>query len=280
MSGVLDVPPGEAVAMLANKVVLVTGAGRGIGRAIAIAFAREGCKVACVSRTLAQVEETAELARGEGSELPDRIVGPTNAPDPSTLLRAGRSVGPTRAIALEGDVASEESVADFVAEATRQLGEIDILINNAGAFALSSVAETTIEDWDHIMGVNARGVFLCAKAVLPAMIARQDGCIINIASMAALKPYPNQSAYCASKHAVLGFSKVLADEMREHNVRVTAICPGGVDTDMVRAQRPDWEPEMLMAPEDVAGAAVFVAKLSPRAAIDVLPMRRWAASPT
>jgi len=111
------------------------------------------------------------------------------------------------------------------------------------------------------------------------MISRREGCIVNIASMASLKPYPNQGAYVASKHAVLGLSKVLADEMRPHGVRVTAICPGGVNTDLVRTQRPDWEPEMLMGPDDVAQCAVYVAKLSPRAAIDVIPMRRWPAAP-
>lgn len=237
--------------MLASKGVLVTGAGRGIGRAIAVAFAEEGCKVACVSRTLEQVEETARIIRDRGGE----------------------------ALALGADVASEESVGELMNAAARRLGDIDILVNNAGILTVKSVEETSVEEWDRIMGVNARGPFLCAKAVLPGMIARGDGCIINIASMASLKPYAGQGAYCASKHALLGFSKVLADEMREHGVRVTAICPGGVATDMVRGERPDWDPEDLMSPEDVAGCAVFAAKMSPRAAIDVLPVRRWLAAP-
>lgn len=237
--------------MLEGKTVLVTGAGRGIGRATALAFAAEGCKVACVARTGEQVERTARLVAEAGGE----------------------------ALALEGDVACEESVARFTAAAVCRLGDIDILVNNAGVFSVTPLAETTLEQWDRTMGVNARGVFLCIKAVLPAMVARQDGCIINIASMASLKPYTNQGAYVASKHAVLGLSKVLADEMREYGVRVTAICPGGVDTDLVRSQRPDWEPELLMGPEDVAQCAVYVAKLSPRAAIDVLPIRRWPAAP-
>ena len=238
--------------MLTGKVVLVTGAGRGIGRAIAVAFAQEGCQVACVSRTLSQVQETAELAAAEGA----------------------------RTIAVAGDVAVEESVAEFVAEAVDQLGDIDILVNNAGVFTAKPLAQTSVEEWDHTMGVNVRGVFLCTKAVLPGMMAKADGCIMNIASMASLKPYALQAAYCASKHAVLGLSKVLADEMREHNVRVTAICPGGVDTDLVRSERPDWEPEMLMEAGDVAACAVFVAKLPPRAAVDVLPVRRWLAAPS
>jgi len=237
--------------MLNDKVVLVTGAGRGIGRATALAFAQEGCRVACVSRTLAQVQQTAQAIRESGGA----------------------------AIALGGDVACADSVEDFVSGTVAELGDVDILVNNAGAFAVESVADTSIEDWDRIMAVNARGAFLCIKAVLAPMVARGNGTIINIASMASLKPYPQQAAYCASKHAVLALSKVLADEMRDHSVRVTAICPGGVDTDLVRAQRPDWTPEMLMAPEDVAQAAVYVAKLSPRAAVDVLPMRRRLAGP-
>lgn len=237
--------------MLRGKTVLVTGAGRGIGRATALAFGAEGCKVACVARSGDQVEQTADLVRQAGAE----------------------------SLALVGDVADEHSVADFMSAAVCRLGDIDVLVNNAGVFAVKPIAETTIEDWDLAIGVNARGVFLCIKAVLPGMIARREGCVINIASMASLKPYPNQGAYVASKHAVLGLSKVLADEMRPHGVRVTAICPGGVDTDLVRTQRPDWEPEMLMGPEDVAQCAVYVANLSPRAAIDVVPMRRWPAAP-
>lgn len=237
--------------MLANKTVLITGAGRGIGRACALAFAREGCKVACVSRTLEQVLQTAHMAADLGAE----------------------------SLALHGDVSQPQSVDQFVAAAAEALGPIDILVNNAGAFAVKPLAETTLEDWEAIMAANATGPFLCAKAVLPSMMERRSGCIINIASMASLKPYPNQGAYVASKHALLGFSKVLADEMRQFGVRVTAICPGGVDTDMVRDERPDWSPEDLMSPDDVASAAVYVAKLSPRAAIDVLPMRRWPAAP-
>jgi len=237
--------------MLKGKTVLVTGAGRGIGRATALAFASEGCKVACVARSGDQVEQTVELVHKAGGE----------------------------GLALIGDVADEHSVADFMSAAVCHLGDIDVLVNNAGVFAVKPLAETTVEDWDLTMGVNARGVFLCIKAVLPGMISRREGCIVNIASMASLKPYPNQGAYVASKHAVLGLSKVLADEMRPHGVRVTAICPGGVNTDLVRTQRPDWEPEMLMGPDDVAQCAVYVAKLSPRAAIDVIPMRRWPAAP-
>jgi len=237
--------------MLTNKVALVTGAGRGVGRAIAVALAKEGCHVACVARTLAQVTQTAEMVKAEG----------------------------VRAMATRGDVSSEESVEEFTFETATGLGAIDILVNNAGAFAVKSVAETNISDWDEIMNVNARGAFLCIKAVLPSMMHRRQGCIINIASMASLKPYARQSAYCASKHALLGLSKVLADEMREYDIRVTAICPGGVDTDLVRAARPDWTPDVLMDPRDVAQAAVYVAGLSPRAAVDVLPIRRWPAAP-
>ncbi|NSW54981.1 MAG: SDR family oxidoreductase [Armatimonadetes bacterium] len=237
--------------MLEGQVSLITGAGRGIGRAVAIAFARQGAKVACVARTLAQVEDAAAEIRSTGGQ----------------------------ALALQGDVSDPRSVQAVVSRVENHWGPVDILVNNAGAFAVKSVLDTSLEDWDHIQSVNARGPFMLVKAVLPGMVQRRSGCIINIASMASLKPYPEQAAYCASKHALLGFSKVLADEMRAHNVRVTAICPGGVDTDLVREQRPDWSPEQLMSPEDVAEAAVYVANLSPRCAVDVLPMRRWPAAP-
>lgn len=237
--------------MLRGQVALVTGAGRGIGRATAKRLAQEGCAVACVARTVEQIEAVVREIAAAGGQ----------------------------AVALPGDVADPESVRAFFAQARAQLGPIDLLVNNAGAFKVASVADTTLEDWDRIMAVNARGPFLCIKEVLPEMMARRSGVIINIASQAGLKHYPNQGAYCASKHALVGLTRTLADEMRAYHVRVAAICPGGVDTELVATARPDWQPDELMAPEDIAECVVWLAQLPPRAAVDVLPVRRWQTAP-
>jgi 3-oxoacyl-[acyl-carrier protein] reductase len=183
------------------------------------------------------------------------------------------------ALALPGDVADAESVAAFCAAAREKFGRIDILVNNAGVFKVASVAETTLEDWDTILGVNARGPFLCIQQVLPEMMARRSGVIINIASQAGLKHYPRQGAYCASKHALVGLTRVLADEMREYNVRVAAICPGGVATELVFRERPDWGPDQLMSPDDIAECVAWIAQLPLRMAVDILPVRRWLTVP-
>jgi NAD(P)-dependent dehydrogenase (short-subunit alcohol dehydrogenase family) len=237
--------------MLEDQVAFITGAGRGIGRAIALAFARAGCQVAAVARTEAEIEETAALVR--------------------ELNRRG--------VAIRADVSREEDVLGAVAEATQALGQIDILVNNAGFLKIQPLAETSLEDFNRAIDVNLRGVFLCLKAVLPAMMGRRRGFILNIASTSSKRWYRGQGAYCAAKHGVLGLTKVLAEEMRGHNIRVSAICPGGVNTRLVQEQRDDILPEEWMDPEDIAGLAVFLASLPPKAAIDEVVIRRFASSP-
>ena len=230
---------------------LITGGGRGIGRATCVAFAKEGYNIVAVAQTQANVEETCRLCAETGVET----------------------------LALTGDVSDEASVADFMAAADGRFGQIDVLVNCAGVLVIAPLAETSVADFDRLMDVNFRGTLLCIKAVLPQMMARKSGTIINVASNSGTKPIVNQSAYCASKYAVVGLSRTLSLEMRDYNVRVSAICPGGVATDMTLSGRPDWSPEMLMGPEDVAEMAVYLAGMSPRAAVDEVVMRRWIANP-
>jgi NAD(P)-dependent dehydrogenase (short-subunit alcohol dehydrogenase family) len=237
--------------MLADQVAFITGAGRGIGRAMALAFARAGCHIAAVARTEQEIAETTRLVR-----------------------EFRRS-----AVAVRADVSRQDEVAEAVAKATDSLGEIDILVNNAGFLRIEPLAEMSLEDFDRTLDVNLRGVFLCIKAVLPAMIERRRGFILNIASTSSKRWYRGQGAYCAAKHGVLGLTKVLAEEMREHNIRVSAICPGGVNTRLVQEQRDDIAPEEWMDPEDIAGLAVYLASLPPKAAIDEVVIRRFASSP-
>ncbi len=232
-----------------GKVALVTGGGRGIGRAIARALVREGCRVAVCARTTTEVEETA---------------------------RQGRALG-GRVLALTADVSVEADAERAVTETIRELGGLDILVNNAGVFTLAPVVETTVAEWDRLMAVNARGTFLCSRAALRHLREQRSGTIINIASTAAKRAYAEQSAYVAAKHAVLGFTKALALEAQPYGIRVHAICPGVVATQMsavTHADRPD-----RMEPEDVAEAVLYLLKLSSHAAVDELVLRRDGAVP-
>jgi len=184
-----------------------------------------------------------------------------------------------QAVAFRADVAVAEDVNRAVAAATEQLGPIDILVNNAGYLVIKPIVETTLEEFDRTLAVNLRGLFLCVQAVLPGMIARRRGTIINLGSTSSKRWYRGQGPYCAAKHGVLGFTKVLAEEMREHDIRVSAILPGGVNTRLVQEQRDDIVAEEWMDPEDVGGLAVFLASLPPKAAIDEVVIRRFASSP-
>ncbi|UCH33190.1 MAG: SDR family oxidoreductase [Armatimonadota bacterium] len=233
----------------AGRIALITGGGRGIGRAIALAFAERGADVAVCARTAGEVEAVAAEVRALGR----------------------------RTLPLTCDVSDEAQVGRLAERVTADLGPVDILVNNAGALKLAPVIETETEDWDRIIAVNLRGVFLCCKAFAPAMVERKCGTIINIASNAGKRPYYNQGAYVASKFGVVGLTRVLAWELQEHNIRVTAICPGGVNTRLVAQARPDLDASEWMEPAEIARLALFIAGLSPQVAVDEVVIRRFAA---
>ena len=192
--------------VLEGKVALVTGGGRGIGRAIALALAGAGAAVAITGRD-------AERLAAVQAEI-------------AALGRA--------ALALPGDVSDSAAVNRAFAEARAALGPIDILVNNAGITASIKFADTNDATWERIMRVNANGPFFCCRAAVPDMIARKWGRIINIASYAGLSGIPFSSAYSASKHALVGLTRSLALELARYNITANAICPGWVETDMVR----------------------------------------------
>ncbi len=223
---------------LIGKAALITGAGRGIGRAIALTFAREGA---------------------------DLLVTALEADELTGLSREVESLG-RRVLARAADVSDEAEVQDLVEWGLAGLGQIDVLVNNAGTMILpGAVLQMTVEAWDRTMAINARSVFLCCRAVLPGMMARRSGSIINLSSTAGLRGLAERAAYCASKHAVSGFTKTLAIDMKPYGIAVNAICPGPVITALTAYALPDADKTGWMVPQDIADIALFLASEDARA---------------
>ena len=191
---------------LKDKVAIVTGAGRGIGRAIALAYADEGASVVAISRTLSEVEETARLIRSAGK----------------------------RAVPIRADISHAGEVEDAVSLVIKEFGRVDILVNAAGVQGpIGPVLENDINHWIQTVQVNLIGTFLCIRAVLPAMIEQRSGKIINFSGGGATSPRPYFTAYAASKGAVVHFTESLAEELKKHNVQVNVVAPGAVNTNML-----------------------------------------------
>ncbi len=211
----------------AGKVAMVTGAGSGIGRGIALGFAREGAAVAVNDINPSSAEQVVEEIINLGGE----------------------------AMAIVADVTNSEQVQNMVQSILNRFGHIDILVNNAGTGVNKLVIETEEQDWDLVMSVNAKGVFLCSRAVAREMIRLQTrGKIINISSQAGKTGALYQGAYCASKAAVLLFTQVLALELARFGINVNAVCPGVVDTPLLDALCEDLARRSKKSVEDVKKA--------------------------
>jgi NAD(P)-dependent dehydrogenase (short-subunit alcohol dehydrogenase family) len=215
---------------LAGKVCIVTGASRGIGRAIAALFAAEGAAVVLAARDVARLEENARA-----------------------IAQAGG-----RALGIAVDVAEEASVEALFARAGKAFGQVDILVNAAGAFARASFAEMPTATWDAVLNVNLRGTFLCCREALRVMPPR-GGVIVNFSSLSGVpkvEKFPGNSAYVTSKFGVAGLSEALALEGKPLGIRVVAVSPGAVDTEMLRAAAPHLKAGM--APEQMARIVLFL----------------------
>ena len=205
---------------LGGKSAIVTGANRGIGLAIARALAREDVRLGLLCRSQPAV----------GGEF------------------------------VACDLADLERVLESVRQLIERLGTVDFLINNAGTFLERPVPQTPLADWERVMRVNLTAPFLLTRELLPHMIARRQGRIVNIASTSGTQGYLHQSAYCASKHGLLGFSRSLAMEAKPHNIHVHTLCPGGVDTDLIKGtylgERLKGQP--MINPQDIAEMVLFL----------------------
>ncbi len=177
------------------------------------------------------------------------------------------------------DLCKDSDIRDLFKNINNDFGKLDILINNAGAVKSGNIIDFSIDDFDMLVDINLRAAYLCCQQALKIMIPAGKGYIINISSVVGFKGYPQQTAYTATKHGVLGLTKALAAEVAEHGIRVSVILPGGVDTDLIREARPDLDPSVLMQPEDIADTVLYLLELSERAMVDQIYIRRSKSAP-
>ena len=229
---------------LAGQVAVVTGAGRGIGRAVAVALARAGAAVALAARSAAELDAVAREIRQAGG----------------------------RALAVPTDVRQEEAVEALARQAVAEWQRIDVLVNAAGVATFAPVTDSKLDDWDQALAVNLRGAVLCCRAVLPVMIARRRGTIINVGSVVTSRSLTGSAAYTASKYGLLGFSRVLAEEMRPHGVRVGVLSAGATDTPLWDATPGAPPRERMLRPDQVAEAVLFMAELDPNATLEEMTL--------
>lgn len=232
---------------LTGKVALVTGAGGGIGKAVARSLARAGCHVILSSRTIAQIEEVEREIRREGGSA--TVVG--------------------------ADLTDDDAIAYLVDESRRACGAVDILVNNAGWGKRATVVKARIEDWDQTFRLNLRAPMILAQRFLPAMIEKGEGAVINVGSVSGKSGEANGAAYSASKFGLIGFTQSLYEEVREHGIKVAVILPGFVDTPMIPPVKHLDRSKMIQA-DDVAQSVLYILSSPPTACpveITIRPQR-------
>ncbi len=222
---------------LSEQVALITGAGRGIGRAIALRFAQAGAKTALAARTEQELRDTARSIRDQGGE----------------------------ALSIPTDLQHDEQVTALLERTCAQYEHLDILVNNAGGGPpRTPIVKSRLTDWEHLLRVNLLAAMSLTKHVLPSMIERRHGTIIMLGSTASLSGRAGEAAYAASKFGVRGFTQALFEEVRRYGIKVSLLCPGSVDTALIPANK-RLSREKLLSPTDIAEAAYHIATASPRA---------------
>jgi NAD(P)-dependent dehydrogenase (short-subunit alcohol dehydrogenase family) len=210
---------------MANRVVIVTGGGRGIGRAVCQRFASDGDQVVAAARSADELEETRASIESSGGLC----------------------------CARKTDITDADQVEALIHESVEKFGRADVLVNCAGVAALATVEELDVQTFDNVVAVNMRAIYTTCRAVWPTMRKQGGGVIVNISSMASVDPFPGFAAYGASKAWVNLWSKALAEEGRSHGIRVFAVAPGAVETKMLRDAFPDFPADQTLDPSDVAG---------------------------
>jgi 3-oxoacyl-[acyl-carrier protein] reductase len=228
---------------LSGKIAIVTGAGRGIGKAIAERLAYEGATVVLAARTLSELEK----------------------------LEA--SIGKEKAVAIPTDITKEDEVRRLFDEVRARYQRLDILVNNAGIGIFAPVRDFKISDLDALWNVNVRGAFLCTQQALPFMEKQRDGIIVNVSSLAGKNALKDGAAYAATKWALLGFGRSLMLEEREFNIRVVTISPGSVDTSFSPNQKGRGGGEKVLSPHDVAETVLAAVRMPPHAMMSEIDIR-------
>ena len=234
---------------LKGRKIMITGASRGIGLAIARKLAAEGAILSlCASKS-------------------------------ESFISIENEFDPEKTFFIAGNLLKKRPPVEMVRKAASLMGGIDVIINNAGIAFAKPVEETQAEDWDMLMKLNARAPFLICREGIKYLKDSECASIINISSVVGVKGYENQSAYSASKHAMMGFTKAMAKEVQEYGIRVHTIAPGGVATEMVLDTRPDLDASVLIEPEEIADMVWFLLTRRGNAVVEEINMRRDANTP-
>lgn len=231
---------------MSKDISIVTGASRGIGRAISVKLAEEGHNLALFGRDKERLNETKEIVEAKGAQT----------------------------IIFTGDVADQNFVNKSVDKIVTEFGKIDHLINNAGTAVFKKLIDSTLEDFKTQIDANLLGVYNFSRAVAGKLIEQKSGSIINISSLAGKNGFVGGTMYTATKHAVMGFTKSLMQELREFNIRVAAVCPGSVETNFImNSPMKPSKPEKILSPEDVAEVVAVIIKLPARALVSEIDIR-------
>jgi len=230
---------------LTGQIAVVTGAGRGIGKAIALTLASHGATVVLVSRTLGELEQVQKEISSKGGT----------------------------AAVIRSDITRDQEVSELFAAVKRQFGRLDILVNNAGMGKFQNIRNLKVEEFDAMWSLNVRALFLCTQHALGIMESQKNGLIVNISSLAGKNAFVGGGGYAATKWALMGFSKCLMLEERQYNIRVITVCPGSVETTFSDHESEAARADKILSPQDVADTVLSAILMPPRAMVSEIDIR-------